>query len=86
MMADAIANSFLLENGEKRSEVTTSERENSQKPSNLTENVFPTMIVSRIKLIGFHLFVFAVAKDCGNVKKMVLNSNRLFSQNEKSVT
>ena len=38
MMADAIANGFLLENGEKRSDVTVSEGENPQKPSNLTEN------------------------------------------------
>ena len=38
MVADAIANGFLLENGEKRSNVTISERENSQKPLNLTEN------------------------------------------------
>ena len=46
MMADAIANGFLLENGEKRSDVTTSESSDSQKGSqkrsekgsNMTEN------------------------------------------------
>ena len=46
MMADAIANGFLLENGEKRSDVTTSESSDfqkgspkrSEKGSNMTEN------------------------------------------------
>ena len=30
--------------------------------------------------------VFSVAQDCKNVQEMVSNSNRLFSQNEKSAT
>ena len=46
MMADAIANGFLLENGEKRSDVTASEsgdsqkgsQKRSEKGSNMTEN------------------------------------------------
>ena len=64
MMADAIANGFLLENGEKRSDVTTSEGGDSQKgsqkqtrkqtrkqtknPSRLKIPEFPTPLVEEI--------------------------------------
>ena len=62
MRKEAIANGFILESGEKPSDLTISEGKPSQKPSNLTENAdgdnkkssnltvseFPTMIVKNV--------------------------------------
>ena len=52
MIAAAIANGFLMEDGEKWSQKPSDLTENNegklQKPSNLTENVFPTMIVKNV--------------------------------------
>ena len=48
MVNEAITNGFLLENGQKPSDLTISEEKPSQKPSNLTENRFPSMIVKDV--------------------------------------
>ena len=52
MVNEAITNGFLLENGQKPSDLTISEekpsQKPSQKPSNLTENRFPSMIVKDV--------------------------------------
>lgn len=62
MVKEAIANGFLLENGQKPSEkgsnlsvsdqkpsnLTEKDEGNNQKPSNLTENYFPSMIVKNV--------------------------------------
>ena len=70
MVKEAIANGFLLENGQKTSEkpsqkrsqkrsdltisdgkqpnLTEKDEGNNQKPSNLTENYFPSMIVKNV--------------------------------------
>lgn len=62
MVAAAITNGFLMENGgklldltnsesndtQKPSNLTENDKEKTQKPSNLTENIFPTMIVKNV--------------------------------------
>ncbi len=48
MVKEAIANGFLLENGKKPSEKESNVTISDGKPSNLTENYFPSMIVKNV--------------------------------------
>ena len=50
------------------------------------KSISKLMKVSRVIYYVSRKLVFAVAQDCENLLKMGSNSNRLFSQNEKSAT
>lgn len=48
MIKEAISNGFLLENGQKPSDLTISEEKRSQKRSNLTISDFSTMLTKNV--------------------------------------